>query len=127
MVEGAEPRALLRLAPKVQFTYFGKLRESDRPAWHEEWPSSSHLPSAIRLAQGDDPGWPELVVPMRITAPWYCGGAETASTAGCPGAKEGNESLLPPPGSEAKPGSGFGSSSGFDSSRGARQSREPGR
>ena len=119
VVEGAEPRALLRLAPKVQFTYFGKLRESDRPAWHEEWPSSSHLPSAIRLAQGDDPGWPELVVPMRITAPWYCGGAETASTAGCPGAKEGNESLLPPPGSEAKLGSGFSSSSGSGGSSGS--------
>ena len=140
-VEDADPRLLLRVGPKLQFSYFGKLRDGDRPSWHGEWPTSSRLPDAIRLAQGDDPGWPELVVPMRITAPWYCGGGEAASTAGCPGAKEGGESLLPPKGSEAKIGSGFSSpsdssgkiGSGFGSSSssgssgkfGTSQSQEP--
>jgi hypothetical protein len=50
------------------------LRPRDPPAWHDEWPPGPTLPEAIRLAEGEDPGWPDLVVPLRITAPWYCGG-----------------------------------------------------
>jgi general secretion pathway protein J len=125
VVGTVEPRLVLRVGQALQFSYFGKLRDGDRPAWHGEWPTSSRLPDAIRLAQGEDPGWPDLVVAMRITAPWYCGGADAGSTAGCPGAKEGKESLLPPAGGEVKSGSGseppFGSTGGTD----LRRSREP--
>ena len=68
-----EPRTILRVTQPLRFTYWGRLRPRDAPAWHEEWPPGPRLPDAIRLAEGEDPGWPDLVVPLRITAPWYCG------------------------------------------------------
>jgi len=37
----------------------------------------------VRLAEGEDPGWPDLLVPLLIRAPWYCGSAERPSSAGC--------------------------------------------
>ena len=96
VVEEAEPRTVLRTGQALQFSYFGKLRERDKPSWHGEWPPGPRLPDAIRLAGGEDPGWPDLVVPIRITAPWYCGGMDTETTAGCPGADNPGESRLPP-------------------------------
>jgi hypothetical protein len=96
IVEEGEPRTVLRTGQALQFSYFGKLRQRDKPGWHGEWPPGPRLPDAIRLAAGDDPGWPDLVVPLRITAPWYCGGADTETTAGCPGADNPAESRLPP-------------------------------
>jgi general secretion pathway protein J len=82
-VEGSEPRVLLRTPQALQFTYFGQLKERERPGWHAEWPTGQRLPQAVRLAYGDEPGWPELVVPLRIRVPWYCGTPEPQNTAGC--------------------------------------------
>lgn len=82
VVANGEPRTVLRLTQPVQFTYWGSLRPRDAPAWHEEWPPGPRLPEAIRLAAGEDPGWPDLVVPLRITAPWYCGAGAGADAAG---------------------------------------------
>ncbi len=73
VVEEAEPRTILRVPQALRFSYWGRLRSRDPPAWHDEWPPGPRLPDAIRLAEGEDPGWPDLVVPLRITAPWYCG------------------------------------------------------
>jgi prepilin-type N-terminal cleavage/methylation domain-containing protein len=81
-VEAAEPRTLLRVTRPLSFTYWGRLRPRDAPAWHEEWPPGPRLPEAIRLAEGEDPGWPDLVVPVRITAPWYCGGGGEGGSGG---------------------------------------------
>jgi prepilin-type N-terminal cleavage/methylation domain-containing protein len=83
VVQEALPRTVLRVGPPLRFTYFGQLRERDPRGWHEEWPRGPRLPEAIRLAEGDEPSWPELVVPLRITVPWYCGVADPPSSAGC--------------------------------------------
>jgi general secretion pathway protein J len=82
-VEEVEARTVLRVGQPLRFTYFGQLREREPARWHEEWPQGPQLPQAIRLAEGEEPGWPELVVPLRVTAPWYCGVPEPPSSAGC--------------------------------------------
>jgi prepilin-type N-terminal cleavage/methylation domain-containing protein len=79
VVEAADARTILRVPGELRFSYWGSLGPREAPAWHAEWPVGPRLPDAIRLAQSDDPGWPDLVVPMRITAPWYCGGAGAAA------------------------------------------------
>ena len=94
-VEAVDPRTILRVTQPLRFTYWGRLRPRDAPAWHEEWPPGPRLPDAIRLAAGEDPGWPDLVVPLRITAPWYCGakgGAGAGAAGGARGAAGGDES-----------------------------------
>jgi general secretion pathway protein J len=111
-VAAGAPRTVLRLTRPVRFTYWGSLRPRDPPAWHEEWPPGPRLPDAIRLAAGEDPGWPDLVVPLRITAPWYCGagtGADAAGgDAGGGAERPADEGDLPgaerPGGSDAGPG-----------------------
>jgi prepilin-type N-terminal cleavage/methylation domain-containing protein len=82
-VEGGEPRVVVRVTRSLQFTYYGKLKEREAPRWHEEWPRGPRLPEAVRLAEGEEPGWPELVVPLLIRSPWYCGTEDAPSTAGC--------------------------------------------
>ena len=96
-VEAVEPRTVLRVGQELHFSYLGPLGKNDPPSWHKTWPAGPKLPQAIRLAEGEDPGWPELVVPLRIAAPWYCGASDTSSTAGCKanGEQEG-EGLLKP-------------------------------
>ena len=71
--------------------------KNDPPSWRKAWPPGPKLPLAIRLAEGEDPGWPELVVPLRIEAPWYCGATDGTSTAGCKanGEPEGDSLLKP--------------------------------
>ena len=58
---------------------------------HEGWRQGQFMPDAVRLAEGENPGWPDLVVPLRVTTPWYCvvaGGAggndQNSARAGCP-------------------------------------------
>jgi prepilin-type N-terminal cleavage/methylation domain-containing protein len=139
-VEAGEPRTILRVPDALRFTYWGRLAPREAPAWHEEWPAGPRLPEAIRLAAGEDPGWPDLVVSLRITAPWYCGGAgqaggggeqggedvgsgaeaglgsDTAGTAGCPGSDETGDRGLLRPGSAAETPFGDGAA-GFSSGR----------
>ena len=137
VVEAGEPRTILRVPEELSFTYWGSLEPREAPAWHAEWPAGPRLPEAIRLAAGEEPGWPDLVVPLRITAPWYCGGAGEGAgeaggaeqggdgvgggveaglgagggRAGCPGAEEtGERGLLRPGGAAETP---FGESGGF--------------
>jgi hypothetical protein len=83
VVEGGETRVLVRLTRDLRFTYWGKLKEREPPQWHEEWPRGPQLPEAVRLAADEKPGWPELVVPLLIRVPWYCGVQEGPSSAGC--------------------------------------------
>jgi general secretion pathway protein J len=96
-VDGVEPRTVLRVGPELHFSYFGPLGKNDPPSWRKAWPPGPKLPQAIRLAEGDDPGWPELVVPLRIAAPYYCGASEADKTAGCKvsGEPEGGGLLKP--------------------------------
>lgn len=96
-VEAIEPRTVLRVGQELHFSYYGPLGKNDPPSWRKAWPAGAKLPLAIRLAASEDPGWPELVVPLRIEAPWYCGATDGTSTAGCKanGEPEG-ESLLKP-------------------------------
>ena len=86
VVETVEPRTVLRLTQPVQFSFWGRERPREPPAWHEQWPIGAFLPDAVRLAGGAEPGWPELVVPLRIMAPWYCaaGGAAGGGQGGEP-------------------------------------------
>ena len=100
VVGAVEPRTVLRLTRPVQFSYWGSLTPRDRPSWHAEWPPGTELPEAIRLAASEAPGWPELVVPLRITAPWHCagGGGGTAGTVGCPGVRDGQGDAAATPG-----------------------------
>jgi prepilin-type N-terminal cleavage/methylation domain-containing protein len=136
-VESVAPRTVLRLTRPLRFTYWGRLRPRDPPAWHDEWPPGPALPEAIRLAQGEAPGWPDLVVPLRITAPWYCGaggsvgggsggggeGADaTGGNAGCPGASEAGGQDLP-----LAPGDAAQTPFGEDAAAPGGRSREPGR
>ena len=90
VVEDSEPRTILRVTQPLRFTYWGQLRQRDAPAWHEEWPPGPRLPEAIRLAAGEDPGWPDLVVPLRITAPWYCGSESGNALGSAGGGGEGS-------------------------------------
>ena len=83
VVEAGGARTVLRVGQELRFTYFGKLGERDEASWRESWPVGPKLPQAIRLAAGEDPAWPELVVAMRVLAPWYCGVADAPSSAGC--------------------------------------------
>jgi prepilin-type N-terminal cleavage/methylation domain-containing protein len=113
VLEQAEPRVLLRVPRSLQFTYYGKLKERDRPSWHEEWPRGQRLPQAVRLADGEEPGWPELVVPLMNQVPWYCGTPDPPSSAGCSRQEErpGQQGL----GADAQAESGLGES-GFGES-----------
>lgn len=82
-VAAAEPRVVLRVPRPLVFTYFGQLRRDERPRWSDDWTRRDRLPEAVRLAEGEDPGWPELVVPLAIRAPWYCGAGNREQSAGC--------------------------------------------
>lgn len=81
-VADAEPRVVLRVPQLLEFSYFGQARKDERPRWYPEWTRRAQLPAAVRLAAGTDPGWPDLVVPLEIRAPWYCGGAGGQATGG---------------------------------------------
>lgn len=97
VVETVEPRTVLRLTRPVQFSFWGRERPREPPAWHEQWPIGAFLPDAVRLAGAVEPGWPELVVPLRITAPWYCaaggaaGGGQGGESARVGGATAGSQ------------------------------------
>jgi general secretion pathway protein J len=82
-VETVEPRVLIRTPQPLRFTYYGQRRRDERPEWHESWTRLQQLPTAVRLASGEEPGWPDLVVPLLIQAPWYCSTASRTSSAGC--------------------------------------------
>jgi general secretion pathway protein J len=99
VVETVEPRTLLQLTRPLRFTYWGREQPRDPPTWHEGWRQGQFMPDAVRLAEGENPGWPDLVVPLRVTTPWYCvvaggaggvvaGGAggndQNSARAGCP-------------------------------------------
>jgi hypothetical protein len=126
VVEAAEPRTLLRVDQELQFTYFGRLGARDAPTWHKAWPVGPKLPQAIRLAKGDDPAWPELVVATRVMAPWYCGVPDAPSTVGCSDKKEQGQSQgLEPSGSTDQP-LGQGMDSGGSTGQGQDQARGTG-
>ena len=138
VVESGETRTILRVPGALRFTYWGRLEPRQPPAWHDEWPTGPRLPEAIRLAAGDAPGWPDLVVPLRITAPWYCAAAGKGAAggednrdpgvnagadagigagggkAGCPGDEEAERGGRLAPASDAQ--TPFGESSGGFSS-----------
>lgn len=87
-VAEAEPRVVLRVPQPLQFTYWGQARKDERARWSDSWSRKQQLPMAVRLAAGEDPGWPDLVVPLQIRVPWYCatgqqGGGQLGS--GTPG------------------------------------------
>ena len=79
----AEPRVILRMPQPLQFTYWGRARKDERPRWSADWVRRQQLPEAVRLAAGEDPGWPDLVVPLEIRTPWYCMAGQRTGTAGC--------------------------------------------
>ena len=88
-VEQATPRPVLELTQPVTFTYYGKvegrdgkIEARDRPTWLDKWPTGANLPMAVRLAAGDEPGWPELVVDLRVRVPWYCGEGGAGGSSG---------------------------------------------
>lgn len=57
----------------IRFGYFGSLDGKERPAWHETWEGSDHLPALVRLrlAFADGASIPELVVALRAAQnPW---------------------------------------------------------
>jgi general secretion pathway protein J len=84
VVEDTDPRVLLRVPRPLTFTYFGQEKRDERAGWHDEWARHPQLPTAVRLAEGEDPGWPDLLVPLLIRAPWYCGSTERPpNSAGC--------------------------------------------
>ncbi len=105
-VDAIEPRTVLRVGQELHFSYFGPLGKDDPPSWRKAWPPGPKLPQAIRLAEGDDPGWPELVVPLRIAAPWYCGAADGSNTAGCKATGEPEGDGLLKPDDKAEPSLG---------------------
>lgn len=105
-VDDIEPRTVLRVGQELHFSYYGPLGKNDPPSWRKVWPPGPKLPQAIRLAEGDDPGWPELVVPLRIAAPWYCGATDGSSTAGCKATGEPEGGGLLKPDDKAEPSLG---------------------
>jgi hypothetical protein len=123
VVETAEPRTVLRLTQAVQFTYWGSQRPRDRARWHEEWTTGTFMPQAVRLAAAEQPGWPELVAQLRVTAPWYCAAGDSATDqggaadrAGCPG-EEGTGAGNAPSESSSDKSLLDGERSGFGSAR----------
>lgn len=82
-VGDGDPRTLLEMQQPLRFSYFGARREREPARWHEAWPAGERLPQAVRLAVGDEPGWPEVTVPLRMPKPWYCATSEPVSSAGC--------------------------------------------
>ena len=64
------PGAAVQLFRQARRTRCGRLAQ--------ELADRAKLPQAIRLAAGEDPAWPELVVATRLMAPWYCGVADAA-------------------------------------------------
>jgi general secretion pathway protein J len=118
VVAASEPRVLLRTPQALQFSYFGQIKERERPGWHAEWPTGQRLPQAVRLALGEEPGWPELVVPLRIRVPYYCGGPEAQSTAGCATTPEEERRLAAGREGDAAEGKGFGESGGMGEPKG---------
>lgn len=130
-VAEAESRVILRVPQLLRFTYWGQARRDDRQQWYAAWTRRTQLPVAVRLAAGDDPGWPDLVVPLTIRAPWYCGAGEgAAASQGGGGSRVGgsqgsgglsssdspSDSGGPIGGSNA--GTGLGASTGLGSSTG---------
>lgn len=87
-VAAAEPRVLLRVPQLLQFTYWGQARRDDRPQWFHDWTRRTQLPVAVRLAAGDDPGWPDLIVPITVRTPWYCAAGQNGA-AGAQGGGSG--------------------------------------
>ncbi len=81
-VAEVEPRVLLRVPRPLAFTYWGQRRRDEPPEWHEAWSRLPQLPLAVRLAEGEEPGWPELTVPLQIRAPYYCGAGNAAGLGG---------------------------------------------
>lgn len=84
-VAEAAPRVLLRTPRPLTFTYYGQRRRDERPQWQETWSRLTQLPAAVRLAEGEEPGWPELTVPLEIRAPYYCGSGNMGAPTGTAG------------------------------------------
>lgn len=123
VVDGGEARVLFRPTQDLRFTYWGRLKEREAPQWHEEWPRGPMLPEAVRLAAGEKPGWPELVVPLTIRVPWHCATGEAESAAGCSlrpiqqdRRGQGGEAASEGGSGDTGSSSGLGQSSGFGQS-----------
>lgn len=72
-LDEAEPRALLAFAEQPRFGYYGRLRPKQPVGWQAEWREAELLPEGVRLGPaGDEPGWPDLVVTLRVNTPVSC-------------------------------------------------------
>lgn len=62
MVKSVE---LLKGIKDIQLAYYGRAKDDNDPAWHDEWNNPDQLPLLIRLQiDADDPDefWPELLI-----------------------------------------------------------------
>ncbi|MFO1035951.1 MAG: prepilin-type N-terminal cleavage/methylation domain-containing protein [Geminicoccaceae bacterium] len=81
-VQDARATDLVSLVGNATFTYYGRLDKSEPPDWHQRWTRADHLPEAVRVGSPDgEPGWPELVVALRIDTPVDCLPGVAAGTA----------------------------------------------
>jgi len=65
-----EQRILVDNVSTLRFRYFGRMSETDGPAWHTEWMGALRLPDLIAVNVTFAPNvartWPELVVVSRL-------------------------------------------------------------
>lgn len=69
----AENHILLEDVSAFRFRYFGRLRSSEGPAWHENWPRVDALPELIELSAAlrgrNAPSFQPLVVTPKLQLP----------------------------------------------------------
>lgn len=59
----------------AHFSYFGAVKASDKPEWHDSWSGQTSLPELVRISLAFSNrryAWPDLVVAPRIAADVSC-------------------------------------------------------
>ena len=74
----AQPREekLLTGVARLELAYFGSLRPSDAPSWHDRWSEPVAMPELVRIRvefpKGDGRIWPDLLIAPRVTMDQSC-------------------------------------------------------
>jgi hypothetical protein len=124
-VQDARPTDLVSLVGNSTFTYYGRLDKSDPPDWHERWTRADRLPEAVRVGSPDgEPGWPELVVALRIDTPVDCLPGLAAGAGGGNGTTNGPTAGVDTRTAQAETSTSAPTEGGGDSGAGGRQGRQ---